>query len=805
MDVVSLCPLRAWGFVWQSQDGRFAQTVVVKATFTLSPGQAILAPTQEEPNEADQYWNDDATRSVVTPSDKAPYKPRADVMLVGQAYAPNKQPARSVIARLIVGDLDKSVEVWCDRGFRIHDGQLLEGARFTTMRLGWERAAGGPDTNNPAGMRFDAAPDAYGMVPIPNLQPPGIFVSQRSDTFAPACFGPVAPSWPQRAQRLGRLAGTFSQTGWEEQPLPEYFDPAFFQAAPPDQQVAEIRPNEQIVLENLHPEHARLVTRLPNMKPRAVAERATGEREDVTLMADTLWIDTDHNVCVVVWRGRIGLRHAQEAGRIAVTLEDVAPVKQRVIARTMSPEELLRKNAETAGESGAKRVMPFVGSDKPPSGRASASRPGDAGGLPFMRAEPPASTPGEPPASSPTSPASWLKDRTTAPPAQPPSAVPSASPWAMTPPPPAAVPPAPVAPPAPVVSPAPVAPPAPRSAPQPPSSPWASGASTGAAALAPAAPPASSGRPGSAAAASDAASDAQARTPAPAPQPPARPLATAPAGDRAQRPSEVLDLLWYDDAFVPRIRAFWEELVTALDFEPSDPRRDLGAEDPDKARSRHNVFGILSDGDMVDPTSISRVVAEAVNQKGRFTPPLTLTGGELRFPFDEVETLKATIVAMTPFLGADKRLKETVDSMSELLATPYLQGSTGVVEKLTRDLRTQFRDANRSLPPTYLDGHVERLLLEQRRYAIRKVFGGEFIRALLGAPGVEGGAIPVYLPKQLDQSLPMLVVMKVRIIAEAHLQQDPYDTSPYALRAVALGRSYQLDALRGAGRGGASA
>jgi hypothetical protein len=63
----------------------------------------------------------------------------------------------------------------------------------------------------------------------------------------------------------------------------------------------------------------------------------------------------------------------------------------------------------------------------------------------------------------------------------------------------------------------------------------------------------------------------------------------------------------------------------------------------------------------------------------------------------------------------------------------------------------------------------------------------------------------VYLPKQLDQTLPMLVVMKARLIAEAHLQQDPYDTSPYALRSVALGRSYQLDALRGSGRSGPSA
>jgi len=124
------------------------------------------------------------------------------------------------------------------------------------------------------------------------------------------------------------------------------------------------------------------------------------------------------------------------------------------------------------------------------------------------------------------------------------------------------------------------------------------------------------------------------------------------------------------------------------------------------------------------------------------------------------------------------------------------------VDKLVRDLRGQFRDSNRSLPPTYLDSHVERLLLEQRRYAIRKVFGGEFIRASLTAYVAEGqtkgtdGSIPVYMPKSLDQTLPMLVTMKVRIIVECHLQQDPNDASPYALRVVALGRAYQLDALR---------
>jgi len=861
MELVSLCPLHAWGFVWQSQDGRHAQTVVVKATFTLAPGKVTLAEEQDVANETDSYWNDDPTRSIVAPSDKAPYKPRADVMLVGHAHAPNKQVVRSVVVRLTVGDLDKAIEVFCDRGFRIHDGQLLEGQRFNKSRLSWERAAGGPDTNNPIGIRFDAPPDAYGMVAIANLQPPGLFVSKRSDVFAPVCFGPVGPNWPSRAERRTRSAASFPQPGWTEMPLPDGLDPLYFQAAPPDQQVTEIRPNERIILENLVADHPRLVTSLPGLRPRAFVDRATGEHEEVALVADTLFIDTDRGVCVVVWRGRIGLRHAREAGRISVAMvedaeaavlapaprapmQTIAPADDdddpgNGLTTVVPPNETARPPSQktflpgiTATGTHA-RVMPFVGTE-PPASRpgAPALRASDAA-LPFYRADQsshqssPQSSPGAPVSSS----MPWPMSAGSA------SALPLTPPGTVVPPLKGAPPlpglvaaPVPIqqAPMAPVpihsapihsapIPPAPVSPaPVARvSAPDSIASPWASNAPTGAvggavglsvAAAVVATTSISSAKPGSAVALSDAAADGQLRSAAPV-SPVYKPLAVSPSANKPPRPasSDILDLLWFDHNFVSRIRSYWEELVTELDFEPADPRRDLNAEDPEKTRIRHNVFGILSDADMVEPAGISRVINEAVNQRGRFTPPLTLTGGELRFPFDEVETLKAMIVAMTPFLGSDKRLKEMVDGMTELLKTPYLQGSTGIVDKLVRDLRNQFRESNRSLPATYLDGHVERLLLEQRRYAIRKVFGGEFIRGLLTTYVPDGQAkgsdasIPVYMPKSLDQTLPMLATMKVRLIVEAHLQQDPHDTSPYALRTVALGRSYQLDAIRGGG------
>src|SRR5689334_17838914 len=100
MDVVSVSLLRVASVVWQPRRGAWALTVVCKATYTLVPVESKLAQEQEYPNEDDNHWNDDPARSLYSPSDLAPFKPRADVMLVGHAFAPRKEPVRSLVARL---------------------------------------------------------------------------------------------------------------------------------------------------------------------------------------------------------------------------------------------------------------------------------------------------------------------------------------------------------------------------------------------------------------------------------------------------------------------------------------------------------------------------------------------------------------------------------------------------------------------------------------------------------------------------------------------------------------------------------
>jgi hypothetical protein len=320
MDVVSTGHLPVASLVWQPRPGAWVLTVVSKATYVLRPGECPLAPTQEPPADDDRHLGDDPARSLRCPRDLVPVKPGADVILVGNAFAPEGRPARSVSARLSVGEIDKTIEVMLDRSVRL-DGRLLEGQPFVKMPLAYERAGGGPGTWNPVGMPRDARDAAGGMV-LPNLQRPGASIQ---NVFDPVGFGPIAPSWPERRDRLGPAGAGWSFRDLGQRPLPEGMDPAFFNAAPRDQQLRALSERLSVTLENLHPDHPRLTTTIPATAPRAVLE---GRREGplgITLRADTLWIDTDSALCTVTFRGMVPLQGADERGRIVVSSERAPP------------------------------------------------------------------------------------------------------------------------------------------------------------------------------------------------------------------------------------------------------------------------------------------------------------------------------------------------------------------------------------------------------------------------------------------------------------------------------------------------
>ena len=793
MEVVSNCPLRVASLLWQPRPNLWALTLVCKATYRLVPSVCELAAEQEDLNEEDNYWNDDPSRSLYAPSDLVPFKVGAEVMLVGHAFAPRGQPTRNLSPRLIVGAIDKTLELWCDRAWTL-DGQLREGPRFARMPLRYERAAG-HETQNPVGVRPDVA-DAYGAVSVPNLQPPGLHISRRGDVVPPIGFGPIAPTWPSRLERLHQHASAFLQgRGLLNQPMPEGIDLRFFNAAPVDQQLDELHANERIVLEHLHPQHPRLVTSLPGAAPRAALERPGGGTDEVRLAFDTLWFDTDRSICTAVWRGQVSLEHPAQPGRIVVSLS--GPGARSSVRPTppashppagdegtkMDMESTYEPNLEEQEPVGA--ALPFVkgrsssglaapAASPPRPGNApprpAPSRPGPPPGSPWPQGSVPSSTP--PPRVQGTG--------TVAPPLMIPAAS-SHSPMSAS------------------MSPMPAMS---ASRPSMPTPMPASMSSMPAALPAPAsAPPRTIGEAamGGVVSASNAAA-ALDRSLAPPVDAGPRPVtSSARPGGR-----EAFSLLWLDAEEAQSILAWprWAPVLSQVDPAPPEPPPsadededeepyDPGDDDddePEEVKQRRLVQKILARGEPTDALGVDEAMLEAVRQDGTLEPPLVLVAGDLSFPFDPWETLQATLAVAAPAAAADKRLKEILDGIAEVMKTPGVQRAPTVAESLTARAREALQPGRGPAP---VDPQVERMLLDQRAYQKRTLLGQVWIRSLLHASGVSD-PIPTYLPESLAKQLPLAPRMRARVIAEVHPQQDQYEPHPSALRALALARVVSL-------------
>lgn len=805
--------------LWQPRPSAWTATVICKATFVIEPNEMRLADTHEPVFETDSFWDDDANRSLSSASDYVPTKAKCDVVLVGQAFAPQGKPVRSLVARLAFESIDKQLELVTDRSIG-PDGTIYQGARFVRMPIVYERAAGGPGTSNPVGVR-PGTRDAYGRVPLPNIVPVGKG-DDASAKIEPIGFGPISPSWPARLDRLGYFGSTFSQAKLASEPLPDGFDTNYFNCAPPDQQLDAIPEDGAILLENLHREHARVGAKLPGLRPRVTVERRGGP-DRPQMRADTLSIDTGRGIVTITWRGHVSLEHQKETFRVKVEVERMTPswrtvehdvarrgqretivdmsdtgpatavggstlVGNRSFGRSVSHTTATARGAAAGGDlpfaksargetTSNLNPLPFSGGPAkpiepapPPAPPASAAQPGTMqiqSGLPFAKSE--TSPPGPPPPPPPPSAGAgfWPAG---GPPAQ--AAAPIAAPTFGAVPPVAAPMPAPL--PAPMPAPA-MDPVKPGAAPPA----WGApsiGAPAGIAPPPPAMAHASAAALAGLVSASNAAAD---------------PRATGANAGPAPRwiEGDVLHLLWFNPDVAPRVRRKpeWKKLLDKLEQGPFDPEVDQAGDDDADVEDRREVFEVIAHGTPAGQDAIDRALLEAVRADGRFAPQLLLLLGELRFDFDELETLKATLSAATPFTPNDEELKKSVDAATAFLGTPGLVAAPDVATAMTQKIKDAFAVGNRPVAATYLDDQTERALLDRRAYQKRSVFGAPHLRGMFFFQGSSTG-IPTYLPEAVGKKLPLFRRLRVRLLAEAQFQADQYESHPAALKSEAIAR-----------------
>jgi hypothetical protein len=377
LEILSFCPFPAAAMVWQHRPGEWKVSVCVKVSFQLVHGEeAVLAAAQAATSE-DAHWDADPSASLRAPSDFVPYKPRVDVLVVGHAYVPGGALANSLVARVRVGDLRKSLSVTGDRAWGLGQGGLQPGqaAPFQRMPLRYERAAVSAD--NPIGVDADPARAVCGK-PLPNIAAAPGAAEVAGGRAATPGFGPIHPMWRARRDHAADADVLWAyRMRLSKDPAPDNFDFGFFNSAPPDQQMAELPPEVLIALEGLSPKHARLESRLPPHRVRLFRVRpGSGQVSAIEARRDTLIIDTDRSLAVVSWRGVEAIEGkdeqsvgmvviAAEAGNERISVEDI----ERLLRELAQEVRYVDKAAlEVSAASSPRPAVPV----EPPSVRPSA-------------------------------------------------------------------------------------------------------------------------------------------------------------------------------------------------------------------------------------------------------------------------------------------------------------------------------------------------------------------------------------------------------------------------------------------------
>jgi uncharacterized protein YjbI with pentapeptide repeats len=312
MELVNESGLEAAWVVSRMEPPAFAVTVVVKGTFELRPDEPVVLAEKQLPLTGDKFEAGDPAKPLRYPFDFAPFKPRADVLLVGTCHAPRGRAAEVVNVGLRVGAMSKSLFVHGDRSWR-SASELTHPRPFVALPLTWEHAYGGPGFDrNPLGKGAKPIkqPDGSTLHALSNIESPGKAIRKSTDHGEPAGFGPIPDTWPQRLNKFGTIHGRYVKERWPW--YPHNFDWGFFNTAPEDQQVEGfLKGDEEFAAENLHSTISTYRGRLPGLRARSFLNeqvRAKEQLREIPMQLDTLWLDMDTQKLVLVWRGHLPVR-----------------------------------------------------------------------------------------------------------------------------------------------------------------------------------------------------------------------------------------------------------------------------------------------------------------------------------------------------------------------------------------------------------------------------------------------------------------------------------------------------------------
>lgn len=316
MYVQNLTPLVAEAFCTTDARGAEMAVVVAKGTWQEQGGTLRFADVQTPIVTSPVYRGAPGISSLLRETDLTPPKPGTDCLLAGHACGGGLCEVDVRFTIVSNGNVacEMRAVVSGPRQWQTTLGiaSIVGPIPFERAELAWESAFGGRDASpddpahdaelaeNPVGVGFRArrSREPTDGAWLPQIEHPDARLSSPDGRPRPAGFGPVAPGWEPRRAR----AGTYGDA-WRLQRaplLPDDFDPAFYQSAPPD---LVARPHlvggEKVVVEGCTPRLWRLT--LPVVDVR-VALVVGARAENARAVLDTLRVDADAQTVEITWR-----------------------------------------------------------------------------------------------------------------------------------------------------------------------------------------------------------------------------------------------------------------------------------------------------------------------------------------------------------------------------------------------------------------------------------------------------------------------------------------------------------------------
>ena len=306
-------------------DGSERLVIILKRRYLFPVAGSVLTPAEGPATIrlTDDFHGEPGVSATRWEADVAPLKPACDVVVCGSAHAPGGTPCRTceVALRVADGRIDKRFRITGPRTW--HRGWIRTSPTdpdvFVTQPVHYGVAFGGPDAaepdpekricyaGNPIGMGWATHRRRVDQVPMPRTEGLADPVRLPDGTYIPMSLS-VLPR--NTASRIA-LAGTYDQR-WRDETaplLPEDFQSAYHQCAPPDQQMPFPTGGELIELHNLTPEGT-TTFRLPALDQPGMVIGADHTETDLPLAVDTIAIDADTRTVDITWRASQPLRES---------------------------------------------------------------------------------------------------------------------------------------------------------------------------------------------------------------------------------------------------------------------------------------------------------------------------------------------------------------------------------------------------------------------------------------------------------------------------------------------------------------